>query len=98
MAGFLVEAVGLLGACWQRLEGGLHPAADFLLAQAVVAEDFPEKEVPLVVLMAGPQVGKGLLPLQAVVRRCWGLVLWAEMVGLMMALYVNRWWQFFWSS
>lgn len=96
MAGFLVEAVGLLEGWQQRLEADLHPAADFPLAEAAAAAaDFPEAEVPLVVLMAGPQVEKGLLPPQAVGRRCWGLVLWAEKVGLMMALHVNRWWQFF---
>lgn len=61
MAGFLAEAVGLLEGWQQRLEADLHPAADFPLAEAVVT-DFPEAEVPLVVLMAGPQVGKCLLP------------------------------------
>lgn len=103
MAGFLAEVVGLPVGWRQRewLEVGLLLAVDFLFAEvAAVAAvyDFPEAEVPLVVLKAGPQVGEGLLPPQAVGHRRWGLVLWAEKVGLTTAPYVNRWWQFFWSS
>lgn len=74
----------------------MHLAANFPLAEAVAA-DFPEADVPEAVLMAGPQVVMGLPTPQAVVRRHWGLVLWAEKVRLMTALYVNRWWHFSWS-